>query len=511
MPGRFLPHIGSPAKPCLSPRQPNRLARGLPLAAFLVVVTLFCRPAFALPPANDLCSGAEFIPGNGPFPYWSSITPDVSGATTAGDPPAPSCAASGVSRSIWYRFTPAVGGLYTLSVSDDTATTVPDTVMAVYTTANGCTGPFSQVACDDDQGGLKSAISTTLTAGTNYYIVVWVSDYSAPLTNGHGAVQLKVSHPVAPPNDNCSGAEIIPGSGPFPYLTASTDNSLATSAGDPPAPACQTNFSRSVWYQFTPAATSTYTLSTCADTATTVYDTLMAVYTSPNGCGGPFSQVACNDDSCDYRSAITTALNSGTTYYIVVWEAGNDPYTPGETTVQLRVSGFFAPAVTTLPATSITSTGALLHATVNPNGVATTAWFDWGTTTNYANSTPPQLLGSGASGIDLTATPNGPISNRTCYFRARATNVLGSTFGTNLNFAWVSARPAIKAPAHAANGAFNFQFTGAPGQLYLIQSSTNLVNWAGIGTATDSGNGSFLFQDANPANLPFRFYRILAP
>ena len=57
-----------------------------------------------------------------------------------------------------------------------------------------------------------------------------------------------------PPNDTCAGAEVIPTSGPFPHLTAVTDITMATTAGDPPSPSCPfTPFtlSRSIWYSFT--------------------------------------------------------------------------------------------------------------------------------------------------------------------------------------------------------------------------------------------------------------------
>src|SRR6476660_1601715 len=93
----------------------------------IIICLLLCvsSTSHAAAPANDLCSGAESIPGSGPFPNYSSIAPDVSGATNLGDPPSPSCVAVGATNSVWYRFQPALSGLYTLSVSDDTATTVP--------------------------------------------------------------------------------------------------------------------------------------------------------------------------------------------------------------------------------------------------------------------------------------------------------------------------------------------------------------------------------------------------
>src|SRR5262245_2414790 len=107
----------------------------------------------AAPPPNDACANAIVVPTGGPFPYFTAVV-DVRDATITGDPPGIplSCTANAVTRSIWYTFSPPSTGLYTLSVSGDTATTVNDTVMAVYTSSGGCGGPFTIVACDDDVG-----------------------------------------------------------------------------------------------------------------------------------------------------------------------------------------------------------------------------------------------------------------------------------------------------------------------------------------------------------------------
>lgn len=162
---------------------------------------------------------------------------------------------------------------------------------------------------------------------------------------------------VAAPNDTCAGAEVIPAAGPFPYLTAVTaDITDATSAGDPPLPTCQTSVSRSIWYRFTPTATAMYIISSCADapTGTTVDDTVMAIYTSSTGnCGGTYNEIpasadtdGCDDDSCAseaFQSVITTRLNAGTAYFIVVWEFGGIPPTAGNTAVQLQVSQVLPP------------------------------------------------------------------------------------------------------------------------------------------------------------------------
>ena len=150
-----------------------------------------------------------------------------------------------------------------------------------------------------------------------------------------------------PPNDLCSGAFTVPAAGPFPHLSTVVDVTDAGEAADPPFPSCSSTVSRSVWYSFKPVATSIYRISTCADTATTVADTVMGIYISSGGCAGPFEEVACSDDNCSSRSVVERVLMAGTTYYVVVWEYGEEPPVPGQTLVQLRISA--PPPVFTTP------------------------------------------------------------------------------------------------------------------------------------------------------------------
>src|SRR5687768_898603 len=156
---------------------------GLIMAAFAVV---------AAPPANDQCAGAENIPGAGPFPYLSSITTNIDEATLLGDPPPPTnCYGGAISRSIWYQFAPTESGLYTVSLKY-TATTMQDTLLGIYTSAGGCSGPFQQYVCNDDIGTLQSAVTTNFSAGSTYYVVVWHTLTNAPV-EGQRSVQLKVN------------------------------------------------------------------------------------------------------------------------------------------------------------------------------------------------------------------------------------------------------------------------------------------------------------------------------
>ncbi len=325
----------------------------------------------AAAPPNDLCSGAETIPAAGPFPYTTALTADISGAGSAGDPPLPSCQ-SNAFFSVWYSFTPSVSGAYSISDCADgpTGTTVDDTVVSIYTAPGGnCAGPFTELptsgttaGCDDDScafEAFQSSITTTLTAGTRYFIVVWKFG-SAPPPAGGTAVQVRVTQVPAPPtppiNDLCAGAMIIPSTGPFPHTTPIIpDLTGATTTGDPLAPSCSFGpRSRSVWFRFAPTQTGTYSFSTCADapTGTTVDDTLMTVY-SATSCMGPFVEVSssgcgdgCDQDACvneNLQASIATELTGGTTYLIVVWQNGTAPPAPGNTALQLRADRISLP------------------------------------------------------------------------------------------------------------------------------------------------------------------------
>lgn len=304
-------------------------------------------------PANDQCSGAAVIPASGPFPYTSAAY-DITDATAAGDPPLPTCQTD-ASHSIWFKFTPAATGNFTFALCSDapTVTTVPDTVLSLYSSTGSCAG-LSEVSggCDDDScvsGGQQSVISAiSLTAGATYYVVAWEFG-SAPPAPGSSTIQLRVSQNTsggAPPNDQCGGAEVIPAAGPFPYLTAVTaDITGATESADPPAPSCQPVVSRSVWYAFTPSVAGNYTFSSCADapTGTTVDDTVVAVYGSSAACSG-LNELAggCDDDSCGVEAAQAVVsgvpLSAGQTYYVVVWKFDATAPTVGNTAVQLRVA-----------------------------------------------------------------------------------------------------------------------------------------------------------------------------
>jgi uncharacterized delta-60 repeat protein len=94
-----------------------------------------------------------------------------------------------------------------------------------------------------------------------------------------------------------------------------------------------------------------------------------------------------------------------------------------------------APTVTTGSASSIFARGAVLNGTATPNGAPTTAYFEYGLTTSYGNTTPAVSLGSG---LVTLAIGGGSVVGLTCntpyHFRAVATNAGGTTTGADATF-----------------------------------------------------------------------------
>ena len=61
-------------------------------------------------------------------------------------------------------------------------------------------------------------------------------------------------------------------------------------------------------------------------------------------------------------------------------------------------------------------------------------------------------------------------------------------------------------PAVQAGGQFGFNISGAVGTIYIVQASTDLVNWTSIQTNL----APFTFVDASVAGFKQRFFRTVS-
>jgi hypothetical protein len=93
-----------------------------------------------------------------------------------------------------------------------------------------------------------------------------------------------------------------------------------------------------------------------------------------------------------------------------------------------------SPVTTTLAATSITGVSATLNGTVNPNGLATTYYFQYGLNTTYGTNTSVLSAGSGTGNVSVNGAISGLTSGIPIHYRLVATNSDGTSYGQNMVF-----------------------------------------------------------------------------
>jgi hypothetical protein len=69
----------------------------------------------------------------------------------------------------------------------------------------------------------------------------------------------------------------------------------------------------------------------------------------------------------------------------------------------------------------------------------------------------------------------------------------------------------IRSLNRPASGGTLLRIEAAAGYVYIVEASCDLVDWEAVGTTTLQPDGTFEFDDAQAANLPCRFYRIVTP
>ena len=135
-----------------------------------------------------------------------------------------------------------------------------------------------------------------------------------------------------------------------------------------------------------------------------------------------------------------SGLSSNTTYYFRAVASNSYGTTYGgilsfTTSADSSYSySYGQPSIITQSASPVYQNSALLNGSVNPNGGVTSAWFQWGTTTNLNNTTTIQPVGAGASYLNYSAALTGLSANTTYYFRAVASSPSDTVYGSILSF-----------------------------------------------------------------------------
>ena len=92
-----------------------------------------------------------------------------------------------------------------------------------------------------------------------------------------------------------------------------------------------------------------------------------------------------------------------------------------------------APVVTTNPATNVAISSATLNGSLDPHGLTTTVYFQYGTTTSYGHITTMRSQ-TGNTYRNIAANISGLSTHTTYHFRIVATNTAGTRYGNDRTF-----------------------------------------------------------------------------
>lgn len=217
------------------------------------------------------------------------------------------------------------------------------------------------------------------------------------------------------------------------------------------------------------------------------------------GTSYPSNGVSIPNGSTTYSYNFTPNFTSGTRYYsvVVIFNGTSRAYTNKiSVTAAATVT---PPTVATNNATFITSNSARLNGSINPNGTLTGYIFEYGTSTNYTNSTPIAYVGSGTSSQNVYFDISGLQPSTNYNYRIKAANSQGQeVFGANRTFTTIVAgnpptvstgsATSISSTSATLNGAVN---PNGDTTAYLFKYGTttsygNTTNAENIG----SGNSS---------------------
>ncbi|MDR2712500.1 MAG: hypothetical protein LBB91_05240, partial [Clostridiales bacterium] len=183
-------------------------------------------------------------------------------------------------------------------------------------------------------------------------------------------------------------------------------------------------------------------------------------------------------------SGLLAGLSPGTTYYYRAY-ATNSAGTGYGITKSFTTSNV-APTVTTDDASSITSIGATLNATINANGGAaiTARGFQWGTSSgNLSNNL--SCGSGGGSGSTFSGSLTGLNPSTTYYYRAYATNSVGTSYGITKSFTTVAGNAT---PTVTTDNTSNVTNTGATLHATINGTGGATITARGFHWGTSSGS-----------------------
>lgn len=155
---------------------------------------------------------------------------------------------------------------------------------------------------------------------------------------------------------------------------------------------------------------------------------------------------------------------------------------------------------------TVVSTQSLAFTVTSPQPRTHDLTFHW-----FTNNVPV----AGATHSTFQVSPRGlGNGNHSVRVTAQDTNIWVRTALPAATNTWTLAvslnELQIVSPAYLSGGRFRFTVTGAAPHGFVIQASTNFIQWARLSTNTLAG-GKFDYTNSGLGSVPFRFYRTLSP
>ncbi len=185
--------------------------------------------------------------------------------------------------------------------------------------------------------------------------------------------------------------------------------------------------------------------------------------------------------SAQSESAGISGLQTGRTYHFRIVASSDAGTSTGKDSSFTTSS---APTVVTLDPSSVAPTSATLRGTVTPNGLSTTRWFEYGTTTNYGTKTSSASAGSGSSASSVSAAVKNLKVATTYHYRLVAQNSSGKTYGADKSFSTVGP-PSAQTGAPQSVGSDAGVVTGS-----LDTRGRSTTWWFQYGTSTKYGKST---------------------
>jgi uncharacterized repeat protein (TIGR03803 family) len=173
-----------------------------------------------------------------------------------------------------------------------------------------------------------------------------------------------------------------------------------------------------------------------------------------------------------------------------------------------------AALATTLPASNISASGAVLNGSVTLGSNETSVWFEWGTATNYGNVTATTVLPGNDESANASATLSGLVGN-IYYYRIAVSNDFGIVFGSDQMFTVGSAPTATALAADVSTNGATLNATVNPNgwdtKVYFIWGQnypSNSTPITDVGAGTNSVNVSSFITGLAPGTT--YYYEVVA-